>query len=94
MIWFLVSDIKYAIHTDASYLSEPNAKSCDMTHFHLNKENNLDLNNQAIFTLSSITKQVIALVSKAEFTALFYHCKYGIPLLTALKEMIITNLQH
>ena len=66
-----------AIHTNASYLSEPNAKSFATMHFYLTNNNNPDLNNGAILTLSAIIKDVMASASGAELTALFYGCKHG-----------------
>ena len=86
-VQFLASDMVLAIHTDASYLSEPNAKSCTAMHFYLTNWDNPDLNNWAILTLSSIIKHVMALASEAKLTALFYGCKHGTSLSIALEEM-------
>ena len=75
------------LHSDASYLSEPKAKSRADGHFWLEKKNDEYFNNGAIVTLSSVIKHVMSSASKADLAALFYNCKAAVPLCITLEEM-------
>ena len=76
-----------ALHSDASYLSEPEAKSRAAGHFFLGKLNNEKFDNGAIMTLSKIIKHVMLSASEVETAALFYNCKAAAPLRVMLEEM-------
>jgi len=84
---FVASDMILALHSDASYLSEPDGKSRAAGHFYLNKLNDDYFNNGVILTLSKVIKHVMTSASEAETAALFYNCKAAIPLRIALEEM-------
>ena len=84
---FVTSDMLLAMHSDASYLSEPESKSRAAGHFYLGKLNDEDFDNGAILTLSKIIKHVMTSASEAETAALFYNCKAAAPLRTTLAEM-------
>ena len=83
----LLPDITLALHSDASYLTEPNSKNRAAGHFYLTKNNGKDLDNGAILTLSKIIKHVMSSALEAEVAALFYNCKAAQPLRIALEEM-------
>ena len=76
-----------ALHSDVSYLSEPESKGRAAGHFYLGKLNDEDFDNGAILTLSKIIKHVMTSASEAETAALFYNCKAAAPLRTTLAEM-------
>ena len=84
---FVASDMELALHSDASYLSEPNSKSRAAGHHFLTKRNDESFNNGAILTLSKIIKHVMTSASEAETAALFYNCKAAAPLRVTLMEM-------
>jgi len=84
---FVASDMILALHSDASYLSEPNSKSRAAGHFFLGKINDESFDNGAILTLSKIIKHVMSSASEAETAALFYNCKAAAPLRVTLMEM-------
>jgi hypothetical protein len=84
---FVASDMILALHSDASYLSEPGARSRAAGHFFLGKLNDESFDNGAILTLSKIIKHVMSSASEAETAALFYNCKAAAPLRVTLKEM-------
>jgi hypothetical protein len=86
-IRFHASDIILAVHTDASYLSEPGGKSRAAGHFYITKRNNEDFNNGAVLTLSSIIKHVMSSASEAKLATLYYGCKQAAPICVTLKEM-------
>ena len=84
---FVASDMILALHSDASYLTEPNSRSRAAGHFYLTKDNDKDIDNGAVLTLSKIIKHVMSSASEAEVAALYYNCKAAIPLRIALEEM-------
>ena len=86
-IRYKTCDMILAVHTDASYLSEPGGKSQASAHFYLTNTDDEDFNNGAILTLSSIIKHVMSSASKSELAALYYGCKLAFPIRTTLEEM-------
>ena len=80
------SDMKLALHLDASYLSEPESKSRAAGHFYLSKNKDEIFNNGAVMTLYKIIKHVLDSAPEAETAALFYSCKAAIPLRLTLEE--------
>ena len=76
-----------ALHSDASFLTEPESKSRAAGHFYLSNEKNYNLKNGAVLTLSKIIKHVMTSASEAEVAGLFYNCKAAIPMRIALEEM-------
>ena len=84
---FHASDMLLTLHSDGSYLSEPNSKSRAAGHFYLSNKKNHNLNNGAILTLSKIIKHVMGSAGEAEIASLYYNCKNALPLRTALMEM-------
>ena len=63
---YLASDMILAVHSDASYLSEPKARSRAGGHFYLTNANDEDFNNGTVLTLSTIIKHIMASASEAE----------------------------
>ena len=82
----VASDIILALHSDASYLSEPESNSRASRKNFLGKKNE-SFNNGAIMTISQIIKHVISLASEAKTAAIFYNCKAALPLRVSLEEM-------
>jgi hypothetical protein len=78
------------IHSDASYLSEPNAKSRSGCYFyHGNKKNSSTkpLTNGPILSYTTVLQHVISSVDQAEFGAIFVNAKEGTVKLIILSEM-------
>ena len=71
----IASDMIHAVHTDASYLSEPNSKSWVAGLFPFTHHDDPNTLNAPILTHSSIIRHILVSTSKAELTDLFYHCK-------------------
>ena len=84
---FVASDMLLAVHSDASYLSEPGSKSRAAGHHYLSKLNDEQFNNGAVLTLTKIIKHVMSSAAEAETAALFYNCKAAAPLRIVLEEM-------
>ena len=84
---FVASDMMLALHSDASYMSEPESKSRAAGIFFLGKQNNESFNNGSIMALSKIIKHVMSSASEAETAAILYNCKEALPLRVSLEEM-------
>ena len=80
------SDMILHVHSDASYLSEPQARSRAGGHFYLSNKN-CPTPNGPIHTISSIMKNVMSSAAEAEIGAIFINCKDSEPIRTALFEM-------
>jgi hypothetical protein len=94
-IRYHASDMCLHIHSDASYLSEANARSRAGGTFFLSSKPTNTTNtpnpaapyNGAIHTISAIMANVMASATEAEFGALFHNARDAVPLRTALIEM-------
>ena len=87
-IRYVASDMLLKIHSDASYLSEAQARSRTGGHFFLgNHPNKPQINNGAIHTIASIQRNVMASAAEAEVGALFDNTKHGTIIRTTLEEL-------
>ena len=87
-IRYTQSNMILKLHSDASYLSEPLARSRVGGHFYLG---NLPVhqadNNGAVHTTSTILKNVVTSAAEAEYGGLFINAKIAIPMRIALREL-------
>jgi hypothetical protein len=87
---YVASDMVLNIHSDASYLSEPQARSRLGGTFFLGSlpQNGKPIQlNGPILTIASICKFVVASAAEAELGALFYNCQDGTILQLTLEEL-------
>jgi hypothetical protein len=78
------------VHSDASYLSELDARSRACGHFFMGwtpKDGDPIKLNGAFFTSCAILHFVVASAAEAELGALFLNCKEGIIFRLTLKEL-------
>jgi hypothetical protein len=78
------------IHSDASYLSEPKAKSIIGGYFYLGNTKNSrtkPLSNGPMLCHPTVLKHVVSSIDDAEFGALFVNAKEGTVTRTTLAEM-------
>jgi hypothetical protein len=88
VVTYKASDMKLAVHSDASYLSEPKARSRAGGHFFLTKkENDTHPDNGAVLNLAKIIKAVMSSAAEAELGALFINAKQAIPIRHTLEEL-------
>ena len=71
VITFNASDMKFAAHSDASYLSEPKARSRSGGHFFLSSNSTIPQNNGSVLNIAHIIKHVISSATEAELADLF-----------------------
>jgi hypothetical protein len=78
------------IHSDASYLYEPKAKSRIGCYLYLGnntKSSNKPLSNVPLLCHTTVLKHVVSSVAEAEFGAVFVNTKEGTFTLTTISEM-------
>ena len=76
-----------AIHSDASYLSEPKARTRAAGHFFLSEDTNDPRDNGAVHTVAKIIKAVMSSAVEAELGGLFFNAKTAVPIQTTLEEL-------
>ncbi len=86
-ITYRASSMVLAAHSDASYLTETNARSRAGAHIFLSEDDPIPRNNGPVLTLSQVLKFVMASAAEAELAALYNTAREMIPLRNALEEM-------
>jgi hypothetical protein len=69
IITYQASDMVLAIHSDASYLSEPKARSQAGGHFFISSDTNDPSNNGTVLNIAQIIKSVMSSAAKVELGA-------------------------
>ncbi len=87
VLTYNASDMILAIHSDASYLSEPKAQTCTGGHFFLSSDTTIPANNGAILNIAHIIKHVMSSATKAELAALYIMAWEAVYIRIVLKEM-------
>ena len=87
IVTYRASDMKLAIHSDASYLSEPKARSRAGGHMFMAGSEKIPINNGAVLNISQIIKAVMSSAAEAELGALFINAKTAVSMRQTLEEM-------
>ena len=87
IVTYRASDMKLAIHSDASYLSEPKARSRAGGHMFMAGTEEIPINNGAVLNISQIIKAVMSSTAEAELGALFINAKTAVSMRRMLKEL-------
>ena len=87
VITFNSSDMILATHSDASYLSEPQARSRAGGHFFLSTSTDIPPNNGAILNIAHIIKHVMASATEAELAALYINACEAVYIHIILDEL-------
>jgi len=87
IVTYRVSDMKLAICSDVSYLSEPKACSRAGGHMLMAGSEEIPINNGAVLKISQIIKAVMSLAAEAELGALFINAKTAVSMRQTLEEM-------
>jgi hypothetical protein len=95
-IRYHASEIILYIHSDASYLSENEAKSRAGGFFYMGSKDKTDkkLTNGAILIISKVLKHVMSSAAEAEIGAVFINAKEGAVLRKTLEELGHKQLPH
>jgi hypothetical protein len=81
------SEMILAAHSDASYLSEPNARSRAGGHFFLSNNAEIPPNNGAILNIAHVIKHVMTSATEAELAALYINAREAVYIRIILEEM-------
>ena len=87
ILTFSASEMVLAGHSDASYLSEPNARSRAGGHLFLSNHAQHPPNNGAILNVAQIIKNVMSSAAEAELAALYIVAKECVYIRLILEEM-------
>jgi hypothetical protein len=87
IVTYRASDMKIAIHSNASYLSEPKACSRAGGHMFMAVTEEIPINNGAVLNISQIIKAVMSSAAEAELGALFINAKTAVSMQQTLKEL-------
>ncbi len=79
--------MKLAIHSDASYLSEPKARSRAGGHMFMAGSEDIPINNGAVLNILQIIRSVMSSAAEAELGALFINAKAAVSMRQTLEEM-------
>jgi hypothetical protein len=87
VISYEASDMILAVHSDAGYCNEKNARSRAGGHFFLTSNVDNPPNNGAVLTIATIIKAVMSSAAEAELGALFLNAREAVYLRQILTEM-------
>ena len=73
------SNMVLACHSNASYLSEPGARSRAGGNFFLSNDATMPANNDAVLNIAQIIKSVMTLAAEAEIRAMFINMQETVP---------------
>ena len=75
------------VHSNASYLSKPKARSRAGGHFFLSNDSTIPPNNGAILNVARIISHVMSSATKAELAALYIMAREAVYIRIILEEM-------
>jgi hypothetical protein len=75
VLTYKASDMVLAIHSNASYLSEPKARSRAGGHMFMAGRDNIPTNNGAVLKILQIIRAVMSSAAEAELSVLFINAK-------------------
>jgi hypothetical protein len=85
---YQASDMQLKIHSDASYLNAPKARSRVGGHFYLgNRKSKVEVQHGAILHPTGVLKHVVSAASDAKVGGLFINCKEGTAIRITLGEL-------
>ena len=87
IITYKKSNMILAIHSDASYLTEPRSRSRAGGHFYFTEDKEEDFNNGPVHNVAQIIRNVMTLAADAEIGALYTNSRQAIPARQLLEEM-------
>ena len=87
VLTYKASNMVLAIHSNASYLSEPKARSCAGGHMFMAGRDDIPTNNGAVLNILQIIRAVMSSATEAELSALFINAKTTVSMHHTLKEL-------
>jgi hypothetical protein len=87
MLSYHASDIVLAVHSNASYLSEPKARSRTRGHFVLSNDTTIPPNNGAVLNIAHIIKNIMSSATKVELAGLYIMARKAVYIRIILEEL-------
>ena len=87
VLTYKASGMVLAIHSNASYLSKPKARSQAGGHMFMASDEDIPTNNGAVLNISQIIRAVMSSATEAELGALFINAKTTVAMRHMLKEL-------
>jgi hypothetical protein len=87
ILTYQASDMVLIVHSDASYLSEPKARSRAGGHFFMSSDVANPHNNGAVLNIAQLIKAVMSSAAEAELGALYINAREAVPMRQLLTEM-------
>jgi hypothetical protein len=87
VLTYKASNMVLVIHSNASYLSEPKARSPTGGHMFMAGRDDIPTNNGAILNISQIIWAVMSSAAEAELGTLFINAKTAVSMRHMLKEL-------
>jgi hypothetical protein len=87
ILTYSASNMVLAIHSNASYLSEPKARSCAGGHMFMASNEDIPRNNGAVLNISQKIQAVMSSAVEAKLGTLFINAKTAISMCKTLKEL-------
>ena len=87
ILTYHASDMVLAVHSDASYLSEKQARSRAGGHFFMSNNIPDPPNNGAVLNIAQIIRAVMVSAAEAEIGAMFINAREAVPTRKTLEEM-------
>ena len=87
MITYHASDMVLECHSDASYLSEPGARSRAGGHFFLSSNVEMPSNNGAVFNISQIIRAVMMSAAESKIGEMYINAREVVPQRMTQSEM-------
>jgi hypothetical protein len=87
LLSYHASDMVLAVHSNASYLSEPKARSRAGGHFFLSSDTTIPPNNGAVLNIAHIIKNVMSSATKAELAGLYIMAHEAVYIRIILEEL-------
>ncbi len=89
VLTYRASDMVLAIHSDASYLSEPKSRSRAEGHMFMAGKDEMPINNGAVLNILQIIRADMSSAAEAELGALFINAKTAV----SMRQLLI-ELEH
>ena len=87
ILTYQASDMVLIVHSNASYLSEPKARSRAGGHFFMSSDVANPHNNGAVLNIAQLIKAVMSSAAEAELGALYINAREAVPMRQLLTEM-------
>jgi hypothetical protein len=87
IITYQASNMRLTIHSNASYLSDPKARSRAGGHMSMAGMEDIPINNEAVLNILQIIRAVMSLTTEAKLGALFINTKTAVSMQQTLEEM-------